>query len=43
VTRAQLVELKEKVEKCMLAGGKSSGCQVKITWAEYGQIDGKKR
>ncbi|KAI8884869.1 hypothetical protein K501DRAFT_284675 [Backusella circina FSU 941] len=39
VTRAQLVELKEKVEKCVLAGGKATGCQVKITWAEYGQID----
>lgn len=40
VTRDQLKELKEKVEKCFKAAALATGCTYKITWAPCGQIDG---
>ncbi|CAO3643300.1 unnamed protein product [Mucor hiemalis] len=39
VTSKQLKELKAKVENCFKASALAAGCEVKITWAPWGQID----
>lgn len=39
VTSKQLKELKVQVEKCFKASALAAGCEVKITWAPWGQID----
>lgn len=41
VTRKQLAELKVKVESCFKAAAIATGCQVKLSWAPYGPVDGK--
>lgn len=40
MTSKQLKDLKVQVEKCFKAAALAAGCEVKITWAPWGQIDG---
>ncbi|RCH78165.1 hypothetical protein CU098_000235, partial [Rhizopus stolonifer] len=39
VTKNQLKELKERVEKCFLAAARATGCSVNLKWAEIGPLD----
>lgn len=40
VTRAQLKELKVQLENCFKAAALASGCEIKLNWTPFGQLDG---
>lgn len=41
VTREQLAEFKPRIENCFKAAALATGCTHKLTWAPWGEIDGK--
>lgn len=40
VTRAQLKQLKVQMENCFKAAALASGCEIKLNWTPFGQLDG---